>query len=97
MFTYTVSNPPTRTLTGTNVAGPPDVSGEIKADPSSRVLVLTRGGQGEFISSCEVGERAHSVERNIESRAGANPSVRRPGPERRCGAADSPPNSGAGT
>lgn len=78
VVTCVISNPPTQTLTGRGVVELLALLSEIESDPSTRVLVLTGGGQGVFITHYEVGELADSAEQNIANGAGSSPSPSAP-------------------
>jgi enoyl-CoA hydratase len=68
VWTCTLSNPPTHTLTAAGVEALHALVDEIEAGEPPRVLVFTGAGEGVFIAHYEVGELAAGAERNVAER-----------------------------
>jgi enoyl-CoA hydratase len=81
IWTCTLSNPPTHTLTAQGVAALHGLVDEIERGDPPRVLVFTGGGDGVFIAHYEVGELAAGAEQNVQRAAKASPSESPGAPE----------------
>lgn len=80
VWTCSISNPPTHTLTARGVGELHQLLDEVEGDSEVRVLVLTGGGEGVFIAHYEVGELAESAERQAAGGdAGETAAAAKPG------------------